>query len=175
MSNPRALLARCAPHVGSYASSTGGAEWMPADIAHAVGRIRHPAGRALVLYMWADHMDSWPTVRDELLIAVSKLAAEKDWRVQRPGTLSGLISLAVHEIRQPNHCRRCKGAGERGGKPCDRCGGEGHVPYSGRARAFVSGLSRRALREHESWYEQIAALTRDIERRAIRDMRKALA
>lgn len=174
MSNPRVLLARCAPHGGSYSVGTGGPEFTPAEIAHAAAHIRHPAGRALALYLWADHAESWPEVQRELLIEVSKLAGASNWRIKKPGTLSGLIALAVNEMANPRHCPRCNGTGERAGKECSRCGGDGALPYTSRAMAFVSGLPHRTLRDWRDRYAQIAGLVRDIERRAINDMRRAL-
>lgn len=174
MSNPRALLARCAARGGSYSIGTGGAEFTPADIAHAAGRIREPAGRALVLYLWANHLETWQVVQRELLLEVAKLVAARGWRINRPGTLGGLIRLAVHEMGNPRHCWRCNGTGEHAGKPCEVCGGEGTLPYSERAQAFYSGLPHRTLRDWSSRYPEIAELIRGIERRAVKDMRRAL-
>lgn len=172
--NPRALLARCAPHAASYERGTGAPEITPADIAYAAAQIRHPAGRALVLYLWADDADSWPAARRELMLEVSRLAASEGWRVKQPGTLSGLLTLAVHELGKPRHCPRCNGLGERAGKPCSRCDGDGTMPYTSRAQSFVSGLPRRTLRDWSARYDAICDLVRAIERCAINDMRRAL-
>ena len=172
--NPRALLARCAANGAAFERGTGAPELTPADVAHAAAQIRQPAGRALVLYLWAGHTESWVETRRELLLEVGKLAAAKGWRIKRPGTLSGLITLAVQEIASPHHCPRCNGSGERAGKACSRCEGDGTLPYTGRAQAFVSGLPRRTLRDWAERYGEIGELIRDIERRAINDMRRAI-
>ena len=174
MSNPRVLLARCAARGGSYSIGTGGPEFTPADVAYAVGRIKHPAGQALVLYLWAGHAESGRALRTELTVEVGRLATDRGWRITRPGTLGGLIRLAVNELRQPRHCPRCNSTGERAGKPCERCDGEGTLPYTERAQAFVSGLSRRALREYAGWYDEIFHLIKGFEQDAISDMKHAL-
>ena len=174
MSNPRVLLARCAARGGSYSIGTGGPEWTAADIAHAAGRIREPAGRALVLFLWANQVETWQAVQRDLLFEVVKLVAARGWRIHQPGTLGGLIRLAVHEMGNPRHCPRCNGTGEHAGKPCDACGGEGTLPYSERAQAFFAGLPAQTMRNWAPRYPEIAELIRGIEQRAIKDMRRAL-
>ena len=174
MSNPRVLLARCAPRGGSYSTGTGAPEYTPADIAHAVGHIRNPAGRALVLYLWAGQTETWPALRVELLLVAGRLFDKRGWRVNRPGTMGGLIRLAVHEMANPRHCPACNSTGERAGKPCEPCDGQGALPYSERAQAFFSGLPHRTMRDWSARYDELARLIRNIERRAVNDMRRAL-
>lgn len=174
MSNPRVLLARCAPRGGSYSIGTGGPEFTPADIAHAAGRIREPAGRALVLFLWANHAETWPAVHRELLLEVSKLVAARGWRINRPGTLGGLIRLAIHEMGNPRHCERCNGTGEHAGKPCDACDGKGDLAYSERECAVIAGMSQPNYRRWAVRYEEIFGKIKGIERRAIKDLEHAL-
>lgn len=174
MSNPRVLLARCAPRGGSYSIGTGGPEFTPADIAHAAGCIREPAGRALVLYLWADQKETWPEVRVWMMEVASKLFDKNGWHVKRPDTMGGLIRLAVHELGNPRHCPACNSTGDRAGKPCEPCGGTGDLANTGRMRARIAGMGWETFRRWEERYEELFAKIKGIERRAINDLKHAL-
>lgn len=174
MSNPRVLLARCAPRGGSYSIGTGGPEFTPADIAHAAGCIREPAGRALVLYLWADQKETWPEVRVWMMEVASKLFYKNGWQVKRPNTMGGLVRLAVYELGNPRHCPACNSTGDRAGKPCEPCEGKGSLENTDRTRALIAGMSLFNFQRWAERYEELLAEIQDIERQAINDLKHAL-
>jgi hypothetical protein len=134
--NPRMALAK-------MCRSAKAAEFSPADVAAAVGCVRHPAAARLVLWLWADQRDLGPAVAGDL-------ARWADARIRRYRLNLELAAAAMVEFKSPKRCSGCGGLGLDAGSPagdvCKKCYGTGTVAVAESARAHSVGL------HHTSWH-----------------------
>lgn len=174
--NPREMLARCVAGAVDYGprGSLAYDGLSASDMATAVARIKGQTGQLLVLYLWADHCDSESLLINLLLAPVSTMCVDNGWKVRRPGLLSGILRVALHEIKSPRVCRPCKGEGIRALATCDQCGGSGRRPMSSQARADVAGLPYDTWRHWDKRYDEILAVVEGYERESVRQMVRAL-
>jgi hypothetical protein len=118
------------------------------DLMHALGMVYATEGaRKLVRLKYLGEDDLRREIeRVHLLDEVTKIPEVNQWRIDKPGTLTGLIHLAVEEYLAREVCAWCNGQQSRmiesKHEVCGLCKGLGMHKISERTRAKIAGIEQ---------------------------------
>lgn len=148
MAHPAELLGRLNAKTVDWTGAGGGKGGLsPSDVAFLLaGLPRHI--EMVLLATYAAQADAWDEIREILARRVGEEAKRRRWKLRRSEAsiqiLTGLVDIAMEEVLQPPHCKRCSGRGTVVAKglvtTCSQCTGTGLGRISNAEKARRCGL-----------------------------------
>ncbi len=94
-----------------------------ADICAGLAAVKHNGAERLLLLKYAGFEGERDRLKRVLLVKLSDWSRKR--KPPRPGFLTDLALLAIHETVDPHRCKACQGAAFRNNRVCPACEGTG--------------------------------------------------